>query len=525
MPSQQIILEARKISKRFGTVAALNQVDFSLRAGEIHGLLGENGAGKSTLMNIFYGLYHADEGELLVHGKPAKISSPLDSTRLGIGMIHQSSTLVPEFTALENIILGTPGERWSSALSQEENQVQELSQRLGMEFPRHVKVKHVSAGERQKIEIVRALYRGAKILILDEPTSSLVEDEFEQLLESLQRLLKDGLAVIFITHKIREVLHSCHRASVLNCGCMQGTINVQKATQQELVALMFCAKDLDITDSALPVIEALSVQRSAKAVCSVRELSVKAGTGQGVSLHDISFEVYGGEILGIAGISGNGQKELAETLIHPDRLDSGEILIDGTSINGCSPTQVFERGVFYTPEDRKQDAMLPLATITENMLLGHHRESQFLKHGLLDWKGIQQKTREFIAEFAVKTPDEHTAIGKLSGGNVQRVVIARALLNPLSLLITHNPTSGLDMASVKFVFEKLMELKKQGSGVLYINEDLDELMLVCDRIAVIHAGRLVGMFEKDAFEKHAIGAFMIGGEGRGIHDWRGRARI
>lgn len=511
MPPHKTILETRKISKRFGSVAALSQVDFSLRSGEIHGLLGENGAGKSTLMNILYGLYQADEGELFVRGELVNISSPLDSTRLGIGMIHQCSTLVPEFTALENIILGMPGNKWSLDLSQEQNRVQDLSQRLGLEFPLNVKVKHVSAGERQKVEIVRALYRGANILILDEPTTSLVEDEFEQLLESLQLLLEDGLAVIFITHKIREVLQSCHRASVLNGGMMQGTIDVQNATQEELVALMFGTDDLDITDSALPVVENPSVQRSGQAICSIGKLSVNAKECQGVDLHDISFEVYGGEIVGIAGISGNGQKELAENLIHPSGFESGEIYINGSCINGLSPTQVFECGVFYTPEDRKNDAMLPLATITENMMLGHQRESQFLKHSLLDWRAIRQKTRELIGEYAVKTPDENTAIGKLSGGNIQRVVIARALLNPIDLLITHNPTSGLDMASVKFVFEKLIELKEQGSGVLYINEDLDELMLVCDRIGVMHGGRLVGFFEKNAFEKHAIGALMIGG--------------
>lgn len=511
MPSQTTILEVRNISKTFGSVTALSQVDFSLREGEVHGLLGENGAGKSTLMNILYGLYHADVGELILHGEALKISSPLDSIHHGIGMIHQSSTLVPEFTAFENIILGTTRKKRSLRSSDEETRVQELFRRLHMEVPLHVRVKNLSAGEKQKVEIVRALYRGARILILDEPTTSLVENEFEQLLETLKLLTQDGVAIIFITHKIREVLQSCQRASVLKSGVMQGTIDIRNTNQQELVALMFGTNTPDITDSALPIIKGPQVELSEEAICTVRHLSVKAREKQGIDLNDISFEVYGGEILGIAGISGNGQKELAESLIHPTRIESGEVFIERTCINGYSPVQVFDNGVSYTAEDRKNDSILPLATISENTILGHHRESQFLTHKMLRWKEIQQKTRALIHEFAVKTPNEDTAIAKLSGGNIQRVVIARALLNPIKLLITHNPTSGLDMASVKFVFEKLMELKQEGSGVLYINEDLDELILICDRIGVIHEGHLVGFFEKEAFDKHTIGALMIGG--------------
>jgi simple sugar transport system ATP-binding protein len=317
--------------------------------------------------------------------------------------------------------------------------------------------------------------------------------------------------VIFITHKIREVLQSCDRASVLRSGILQGTIDVKQSTQQELVALMFGTQDLDITDSALPVVHIPSAERSAEPVCSIRQLDVIPAENTRVPLSGISVDIYGGEILGIAGISGNGQKTLAETLIHPHHIRCGEILVNGQRINSYSTLQVFQNGVFYTPEDRKHDAVLPLASITENMLLGHHREQQFIRHQFLNWSIIRQKSRHIIREYEVKTPDENLAIAKLSGGNIQRVVIARALLNPISLLITHNPTSGLDMASVKFVFEKMGELKHQGSAVLYINEDLDELMLICDRIGVLQKGRLVGMFQRDAFDKHAIGTLMIGG--------------
>ncbi len=509
--AQEIILDAKNISKTFGNVVALDHVNFSLLSGEIHGLLGENGAGKSTLMNILYGLYRADEGTLFVAGKEAQISSPLDSIRLGIGMIHQSSTLVPEFSALENIVLGTKGKTWSLDLSAESNKVSKLSRRLGMEFPLNARVKDLSAGVKQKIEIIRALYRGAKILILDEPTTSLVEDEFEQLLDSLKLLAAEGFAVIFITHKIREALQACNQASVLKNGTMQGTVPTKDTTQQELVAFMFGREDLNVTDSALPVMDIPTTARSKEPVCIVKDLSVTAKKQGGIALRDISFDVYGGEILGIAGIAGNGQKELAQSLIHPQKIASGEIYMSGMRINGYATPDVFACGVFYTPEDRKQEAMLALGDIKENLLLGHHHEPQFVKYRLLDWKLIRKKTRAMIREFSIKTPDEHTAISKLSGGNIQRVVIARALLNPISLLITHNPTSGLDMASLKFVFEKLLELKNKGGAVLYINEDLDELMLICDRIGVMHEGRLVGFFSRQEFDKHTIGALMIGG--------------
>ncbi len=508
---RETILETRHISKTFGTVTALNRVNFSLYTGEIHGLLGENGAGKSTLMNILYGLYRADEGELLLSGTRVHITSPLDSIRHGIGMIHQSSTLVPEFTALENIILGTQGKGWSLNLSDERTQIYELASRLKMDFPLNARIRELSAGICQKIEIIRALYRGANILILDEPTTSLVEDEFDQLLDSLQVLIRDGMAVVFITHKIREVLQACHRASVLKDGEMQGTVSIKHTSQKELVTFMFGREDLNVNDSALPVVDLPDVEVSRMPLCEVRGLTVPAREKEGVSLQDISFDVYGGEILGIAGISGNGQKELAESMIHPKQLSGGRILINGQDISGYSPLDVFACGVFYTPEDRKQEAMLPLGDIKENMLLGHHAEEQFVRHKLVNWGLLKRRTLEMISEFSIKTPDETLAISKLSGGNIQRVVIARALLNPIKLLITHNPTSGLDMASVKFVFEKLLELKQKGSAVLYVNEDLDELMVVCDRIGVIHEGRLVGFFTRAQFEKHAIGTLMIGG--------------
>ena len=505
------VLRAKNISKSFGEVQALKNVDFDLNKGEIHGLLGENGAGKSTLMNILYGLYKEDQGEVYIKGEEVDFNSPLDSIKNGIGMIHQSSTLVPEFTALENLILGTEGNKMSLELKDAEAKILEIQKEFGLKFPLNTKVKNLPAGIKQKVEIIRAIYRGANILILDEPTTSLVEDEFEQLLKSLRIMVEEGVTIVFITHKIREVLKACDRASVLKDGVMQGTLDTTKATKEDLVNLMFQNQEIDITDSALPVIDLPEVEKSKKPVLSLKNLSAKSKEKDGTDLKSLSFDIYGGEILGIAGISGNGQKELAEVLIDPNNITEGEIILTGEKINGLTTNQIFDRNVFYIPEDRKKEGILGLGDIKDNVLLGHQREERFHNSGLISWEQVKKQTKEIINEFKVKTPDEKQQIGKLSGGNIQRVIIGRALMNELDLLVTHSPTAGLDMASVEFVFNRLVELRSKKTAVLYINEDLDELMEVSDRIGVIHEGKLVEIFEQDQFDKYEIGSKMIGG--------------
>lgn len=508
--TQNAVLEARGICKSFGRVVALDHVDFRLNEGEIHGLLGENGAGKSTLMNIFYGLYRADRGEIYIGGRMAEISSPLDSINLGVGMIHQSSTLVGEFTVFENIVLGSKSGGRAPNRVGERRKVASLCEEFGLGPLLDVRVKSLSAGIKQKVEIVRALYRNARILILDEPTSCLVEEEFEKLQEALRLLAGRGVSIVFITHKIREVLQACDRASVLKGGKMQGTVSTGDTTKEELVSLMFREKGINVTDNALPLVELPQVELTERPVCSIRNLSARAREKNGVALKDISIDIYGGEILGIAGISGNGQKELAQTIINPRHIDSGEIAINGKPINGLSTMEVFSKGVFYTPEDQKREGILPQGTVKENVLLGHHKEARFQGHGVVHWDLVKKEAQRLIREFSVSTPSEESAIDKLSGGNIRRVVMGRAFINPISLLVTHNPTLGLDMASVQFVFEKLLELKKRRSAVLYINEDLDELMLISDRIGVLHEGRLVGIIPRESFDKYTIGSLMIG---------------
>ncbi|MCX8094652.1 MAG: ABC transporter ATP-binding protein [Caldisericia bacterium] len=509
---KEIFVELKKIRKVFGEVVALDNVNFSVYKGEIHGLLGENGAGKSTLMNILYGLYTPDEGEIYIEGKRVKISSPFDSIKLGIGMVHQVSTLVPQFTSLENIILGTEYDKYKLDYEKEKEKIIKISKELGFEFPLDVKVRDLSAGIKQKIEIVRALFRGAKLLILDEPTTSLVESEFQQLLKTLKTLVEKGVTIIFITHKMREVLLACDRVTILRKGKVQGTLNRNEMTTEAIVKLMFQEKDLKVTESALPKVELPPQKRSEQPVLIVKNLFVEPSE-KSVGLKNISFELFRGEILGVASVSGNGEKELAQVIVNPKLMKSGDIILDGESIKNLTTIDVFSKGLFYTPEDRIKEGILPDGTIVENILLGHHFEERFLeKNFLIKWDEVRKVTKDIITKFNVYTPTEELQIRRLSGGNIQKVIIGRSFVNPIKVLVTHNPTSGLDFSTVEFIFRKLIETRENGSGVLWIGEDLDELLILCDRILVLHKGEIKGIFERKDFDKFKMGLLMIGGE-------------
>lgn len=509
--NDKIFVELKNIRKVFKTVIALDDVNFSVLKGEIHGLLGENGAGKSTLMNILYGLYSPDKGEIYIEGNKVKINSPYDSIKLGIGMVHQVSTLVPQFNAIENIILGTSEDKYRLKIEEEREKIIKLSKELGLEFPLDVKVKDLSAGLKQKIEIVRAIYRGAKLLILDEPTTSLVESEFKDLLRTLKSLVKKGVTIIFITHKMREVVEACDRVTILRRGKVQGTLNKENMTTENIVKMMFIEKDIKVTESALPKVELPETQKSPKPILELKNVFVEP-TERSIGLRNISFELYGGEILGVAAVSGNGEKDLAEAIIYPKKLNQGEIYIDGEKINGLSTLRVFSKGVFYTPEDRIKEGILPDGNLKENILLGHHSEDRFLdRKTFIKWDKVRETTVDTIKKFNVYAPSEEIIIRRLSGGNIQKIIMGRAFVNPIKLLITHNPTSGLDVSTVEFIFEKLVETRGNGSAVLWIGEDLDELMILSDRIIVLYKGELQGIFNRDEFDKYKIGLLMIGG--------------
>jgi simple sugar transport system ATP-binding protein len=504
-----MMIRMSKIYKSFGHLVALNNVDFSVRLGEIHGLLGENGAGKSTLMNILYGLYRADRGELYISEEEVTLSSPADSIKYGVGMVHQASTLVPSYTAVENIVIGASERRLDFDKSR--RRIEAICENFGFNFPFHTKVELLSVGIRQKIEIVRSLYRNARILILDEPTTSLVESEFEQLRESLRTLAASGITCVFITHKIREVLDTCDRATVLRKGNLEGTVEIAATTKEQLVSMMFIEKNIAITDSALPVVTTQPMQRSQSPVCELNGVSV-GGQEKSAGLRGVSLSIYSGEILGIAGVSGSGQKELAKALIDPLAIEEGDILLKGQSIRELNTLQVFKLGIAYTPEDRIKEAILPDGNLTQNVLLPHFSERQFSIRGVFtNWSKAMEKTKEVINAFDVVALNEKTICRKLSGGNIQKVVLGRALLNPVEILVVDNPCSGLDIATVELILNKLVNLRDSGKAVLWINEDLDELMLCCDRIGVMYNGELVDVVGKRDFDKYTIGYLMTGG--------------
>jgi simple sugar transport system ATP-binding protein len=503
-------IELRNITKAFGEVVALDDVDFSIKKGGIHGLLGENGAGKTTLMNILYGYYHPDRGTIMLEGEEIRISSPHDAIARGIGMVHQHSTLVPEFSAVENIVLGTKKQKLSLSLEKEAGKIEDISEELGLTFPFNVKVKELSAGIKQKIEIIRALYKGARLIVLDEPTTYLVESEFQQLLKSLKTLIQRGITAVFITHKIREVMESCDDVTVLRKGKIQGTLHKHDMTEEKLVKLMFIEKDIAITESALPKVELPPCRMGEHPVLTLENITVEAGE-KTVGLQDISFDVYGGEIFGIASVSGNGEKELAEAIIDPSTLTAGDIRINGESIRKLSTLEVFSRGVFYTPEERVREGTLIEGSVKENVLLGHHHEKRFVKNRLfVDWKEVSTAAKKTIEDYNIYTPSADLSIKRLSGGNIQKVIIGRAFVSEISLLVTHNPTVGLDISSVEFIFNKLVEIRDNCAAVLWVNEDLDELMILSDRIGVLHNGRLEGIFSRHEFDKYKIGLLMIG---------------
>lgn len=507
-------IQTSEITKVFGGVTALNAVNFFCKSGEIHGLLGENGAGKTTLMNIVYGLYKPTSGKVYVNGNEIKLNSPSDAIRLGIGMVHQQSTLVAEFNAYENIILGS-----SKALTKDKNQVieniSELCKSYGLDFPLFTEVGFLEIGIRQKIEIIRAIFRGAKTLILDEPTTTLTESEFEKLKESLGILAKNGMTIVLITHKIREIFGICERITVLRHGILQGSVDVKKVTQEECIKLMFEDQSIQVNSAALPVVNYAPTERSPKPILELTNLSTKPGLyTPGIS--NIDMKLYGGEILGIAGISGNGQKELVEAIFVPNTWISGDIKIHGKSIKKLSTEQVFNLGISYTPEDRIKEGIIPNKSLSQNVLLQHYGSKDFRSYGyFVNWDAVKRATIDVIQEYKVSTPDENFEIRRLSGGNIQKVVLGRALIKKASVLVTHNPTFGIDVSTVDFIFRKLIEIRNNGGAVLFVNEDLDELINICDRIAVINAGRIISVIQHKDFNKLEIGSLMIKGENPG----------
>jgi len=491
------IVEMLGITKTFGELTANDNVDFQLRKGEIHALLGENGAGKTTLMRILYGLYRQDTGVIKVGGKPVEIHSPKDAIANGIGMVTQHFALVPPLSVAENIVLGnTDGFIVNRAVIEEK--VGAAADRFGIEIDPKALVRHLAVGQRQRVEILKALYRNAKVLILDEPTAVLVPQEVDALFETLNRLKADGLSVIFISHKLHEVTQITDRVTVLRDGKLIGTVDTSSMSQSTLAAMMVGRETFGVTRKD-------EQKEQKKVTLRIQNLCAKNDQGK-QSLTNINLDVHAGEILGIAGVGGNGQKELAETLCGVRDCANGSIQLEGIEINGKSPAEFTQVGIGRIPEDR-HEGMVGDLTVTENLALEHLVE--FTHKGVLDHKAIRRQSEALIRQYQIKAKP-NDPIRTLSGGNMQKVLLARVLSRNPKAVIVPQPTRGLDVGATDYVRQQLLEQKERGAAVLLISEDLDEILALSDRIAVIYEGEIVGVLPAAEATPERLGLLMSG---------------
>lgn len=495
-------LEMRGITKRFPGVLANDQIDFDVRAGEVHALLGENGAGKSTLMKVLYGMYHPDEGRILLNGQPAEIESPVDAIRLGIGMIHQHFMLVQTLTVAENVALGLPSSRGPlTDLDLVSDRILELAKLYGLKIDPGAYIWQLSVGQQQRVEIIKALYRGAALLILDEPTAVLTPQEVEELFVIMRQMAKDGHALIFISHKLHEVVEISQRVTVLRDGRKIGTRLTSETTKQDLANWMVGREVRFAPDRGKVELGDVRLQLQ----------EITCGSDRGTpGLRGVSLEVRSGEILGIAGVSGNGQPELAEAITGLRKITSGRIFLDGQDVAGLSAGELTERMLSYIPEERMRDGMIREFTVAENMILREHDKPPFSSAGFLNLGAIGRYSDQLISKFQVKTPSRETLAKNLSGGNIQKVVLARELSRSPRVIVAAQPTRGLDIGATEYVRGRLLEERRGGAAILLISEDLDEILALSDRVAVIYEGRIMDILRRDQASPERLGLLMAG---------------
>jgi general nucleoside transport system ATP-binding protein len=495
-------MEMRGIVKRFPGVLAVDRVDFDVRTGEVHALLGENGAGKSTLMKILYGLYHQNEGEILLNGQPVTIKSPADAIGRGIGMIHQHFMLVPTLTVAENVALGLPSSRGPLLdLDRVSARIEELARLYGLQVEPSLPVWQLAVGERQRVEIIKALYRGAALLILDEPTAVLTPQEVDDLFRTLRHMVDDGHALIFISHKLHEVLNISGRITVLRDGRRVGSLATKDATRQGLARMMVGRE----------VLLQYRVRDVDRGPVRLRIQDVRAASDRGTeALRGVSLEVHGAEILGLAGVSGNGQRELAEVIFGLRPATQGRLFVDDTEITGCAPAELNRLGVSYIPEERMVDGVITDFTVAENLILQDHTDRSLARSIFLRPRAIAERCADLIQSFNIRTPNQETPIKSLSGGNIQKLVLARELGRSPKVLIAAQPTRGVDIGATEYIHQRLLDQRAKGTATLLISEDLDEILALADRIAVIYEGQIVGVVERAAAEVEQLGLMMAG---------------
>jgi ABC-type uncharacterized transport system ATPase subunit len=495
-------MEMREITKRFPGVLANDRVDFDVHTGEVHALLGENGAGKSTLMKVLYGLYAPDEGEILLNGEKVEIHSPTDAINLGIGMIHQHFMLVESLTVVENVALGLPSSRGPlTDLDHVSKRIRELAGIYGLQVDPDAYVWQLSVGQKQRVEIMKALYRGAALLILDEPTAVLTPQEVEEFFATLRQMVQDGHAIIFISHKLHEVLAISNRVTVLRDGRRVDSCGIEGCTKADLARMMVGREVSMKPDKA-------AAQRGA-ARLELRNLHAESDRGT-AALRGVDLKIHSGEIVGLAGVSGNGQRELAETITGLRPLTQGQVLLESQDVTGQTPKVLIRKMLSYIPEERMKDGMIKDFSVAENMVLREHDQEPYARSGMLNLRNIARNADELIGKFQVKTPSRETPVKSLSGGNIQKVILAREISRQPRVLIAAQPTRGLDIGATEYVHAQLLEQRQKGTAILLISEDLDEVMGLSDRIAVIYEGQIMGVVDAETATPEQLGLLMAG---------------
>lgn len=494
-------LELRGITKRFGALVANDDISLVVEPGEIHCLLGENGAGKSTLMNVLYGLYHADEGEILLDDKVQNFTGPGDAMAAGIGMVHQHFMLIPVFTVAENVMLGHEPTKFGGTLdlAKARETVREVSARFGFDLDPDALVEDLPVGVQQRVEIIKALSRDAKILVFDEPTAVLTPQETDELMVIMRQLKESGTSIIFITHKLREVREVADQITVIRLGKVVGQAS-PTATNTELASMMV-GRAIDLT-----IDKGISTPGEREFI--VENLSVIDEIGQLV-VNNISFDIRAGEVMAIAGVQGNGQTELVEAIMGLQPKVTGNVSLSGKSLIGRSVREILDAGVGFVPEDRNEDGLISEFTIAENLMLDRSNGEPFVKRGNLQLDLLAEFATEKVAEFDIRAQGIGTHAGQLSGGNQQKVVLAREMSRKLNLLVAAQPTRGLDVGSVEFVHTRIIEARESGVPVLVVSTELDEVVAIADRVAVMFRGGIVGIVPGDT-PREVLGLMMAG---------------
>ncbi|GKX67723.1 ABC transporter ATP-binding protein [Inconstantimicrobium mannanitabidum] len=500
----QNVVEMKGITKIFPGVIANENVDFQLREGEIHVLLGENGAGKTTLMNVLYGLYQQEAGEVYIKGQKADMKSPSDAIKLGIGMVHQHFMLVPNFSIAQNIILGSePKKGLTINMKKAEKDVDELQAKYGFNLKPKDLIQDITVGQQQKVEILKALYRGVDILILDEPTAVLTPQEIEELGVILRNLVKEGKSIILITHKLKEIMAMSDRVTIVRRGKVIDTVNTKDTNIDHLAELMVGRKVNLVVDKDECKPKETILKVSGLKALDNRSLPVLKG---------IDLEVKAGEIVGIAGVDGNGQSEFIEVLTGLRQATEGKVELKGKDITNKAPRDIIESGLCNVPEDRHKRGLVLKHSLVENSILGQHYKAPFSKGIMIDYSAVREHAVKLIEEFDVRTPNEDALAVGLSGGNQQKLIVGREIMKDPELLIAAQPTRGLDVGAIEYIHKRLIGERDKGKAVLLVSLELDEVMNVSDRIAVMYDGEIVGILDAKTATENELGILMAGGQ-------------